>query len=94
MLSVQVVRNQKHLARGILDLGLQKFNPFACVKCLIDDHPARLALIGNRGNPESLRPLLLLLVLLLNLEHPALRESPAWCEALSASMRQPEAEFG
>ena len=88
-MSVQVVRNQEHLPGCILDQGLQKFNPPACVKCLIDDHPARLALIGNRGNPESLRPLLLL-----KLKRPALRESPAWCEALSGSMRQPEAEFG
>jgi hypothetical protein len=50
----EVIENQKHLARGVLDQRGQKLNRTIRVEGLINNHPPRLALIGHRRNHRQL----------------------------------------
>lgn len=46
----QVIQDQKHLATCVLDQTLQKLDQPFRFERLLDDHPARPALIRHRGN--------------------------------------------
>ncbi len=45
----QVVQDQKHFSASICNQGLQELNEFVRVERFINDHPARLTLVGHLG---------------------------------------------
>jgi|GEM_PF-4295891 len=56
MVYPQIIQNQEHLFPGILDQSSQEFNQLFRIKCIINNHPACLALIGHGGNHGKLFP--------------------------------------
>lgn len=46
----EVVKNQERIFSGVLDQCCYELNEFAGVEGIVDDHPAGLALIRDRGN--------------------------------------------
>lgn len=46
----EVVQNQEHLLGRILDQGLKKLDELVAIECLVNDHPARLSLVGDGGD--------------------------------------------
>jgi hypothetical protein len=50
----QVVQNPEYLPASLLGQGFQELNQLVRVERLINDHPARLALVGDGGNHRQL----------------------------------------
>ena len=52
----QVIEDQKDLLPGILDQRLKELDQPVGIERIVDDHPARLPFVGDRGNHRQLLP--------------------------------------